>query len=565
VLDAVEALIAERGREARCSGFKLGSRPGALPEAIAYFYPGSLQPATRDELAAALEALPWIRRVSPRRASLGWVFADELVAELGGALGRGEVPSCRALEVWRGRRFAVGFLDPNLSKALHVGHLRNIVLGHGYAALLAASGARVTRRACLSDVGRSVFEALCGVFAGDPDRRSVPAGHKPDHFVGRCYARYAAGLPAPDPAIRSPIAAEVEVHGDPAEQAMRRWAAGDTTVRRQWGLILDWALAGQRESLRRLGVAIDEFSRESEALGELDLLVAEGLASGVLARDPQGNVVYLCERPDFPSLTLLRHDGCSTEYGRLLAVLSRDQALAETLDSYVSVVGDEWKPAGAVFEEALRRLRPCPLFEKISMVYHGMVLLDGSTMKSRDGKALLLDDFWERLLAAEPVQALAGVSGAPGSPELVADVLTKLSFLAGDPRRPISFDWERFIDPRRNPAWSVARALCRALAESERPPAPGDPRDPWFRVLALQGLAFPRVVASAVEGAAFRGLIAWLRELSARYLEAPAGAACARVAGSLLAAGLGALGVGTPRLLQASGADPSPARASATL
>ncbi len=85
------------------------------------------------------------------------------------------------------------FWDANATKALHVGHLRNLALGNALAAALTQAGARVERRSLISDAGRSMGEAMAGVIQSGRHTQSWPDGaQKSDHFVGLCYADYVA-------------------------------------------------------------------------------------------------------------------------------------------------------------------------------------------------------------------------------------------------------------------------------------------------------------------------------------------------------------------------------------
>ena len=110
-------------------------------------------------------------------------------------------PPCRKVTVARqqladlahGQRFSVQFWDANATKALHVGHLRNLAIGNALAAALSQAGAQVERRSLISDAGRSMGEAMAGVMKSGRHAQAWPdKNEKSDHFVGCCYAEYVA-------------------------------------------------------------------------------------------------------------------------------------------------------------------------------------------------------------------------------------------------------------------------------------------------------------------------------------------------------------------------------------
>ena len=163
-----------------------------------------------------IEAEPWVEAI----ASDG----DEVLLRLDERLGRGEgraqleggegIEGANA-DLAAGRRYAVYFWGANTTKALHIGHLRNLAVGHALGAALEQAGARVERRSLICDVGRSMGEAMAGVVHSGRDQQVWPEGEeKSDHFVGACYADYvtagrAAGVvggrtPTTAPRTRSP-------------------------------------------------------------------------------------------------------------------------------------------------------------------------------------------------------------------------------------------------------------------------------------------------------------------------------------------------------------------------
>src|SRR6185312_4969848 len=105
------------------------------------------------------------------------------------ALEAGGRAEAQLTDLARGRRVSMQFWDANATKALHVGHLRNLAIGNGLAAALAQAGAQVERRSRISDLGRAIGEAMAGVVASGRHAAGFSDGDgKSDHFVGECYA-----------------------------------------------------------------------------------------------------------------------------------------------------------------------------------------------------------------------------------------------------------------------------------------------------------------------------------------------------------------------------------------
>src|ERR1700733_247725 len=136
---------------------------------------------------------PWVQDVRRSadgvevRLDSGWIEAAGAALEAGGDA------EATLADLANGRRYSVQFWDANATKALHVGHLRNLAIGNALAAALAQAGAQVERRSLSSDAGRSMGEARAGVLGSGREARGWPdSDEKSDHFVGLCYADYVA-------------------------------------------------------------------------------------------------------------------------------------------------------------------------------------------------------------------------------------------------------------------------------------------------------------------------------------------------------------------------------------
>src|SRR5580700_8649825 len=147
---------------------------------------------------AALERIacePWVDTVDSEHASEGVRLRlhDSWIELAGAALEAGGSSESPLLDLAHGRRFSVQFWDANATKALHIGHLRNLAIGNALAAALTQAGAQVERRSRISDMGRAMGEAMAGVTqSGRHAQGWFDGDEKSDHFVGLCYAEYVA-------------------------------------------------------------------------------------------------------------------------------------------------------------------------------------------------------------------------------------------------------------------------------------------------------------------------------------------------------------------------------------
>src|ERR1700761_7877719 len=299
--------------------------------------------------AASREALdriaadPAVESITENKGGVDVRLADDWIEERGEALEPGaDLNANRDLAA--GERYAVYFWGANTTKALHVGHLRNLALGNAIAAALRTGGARVENRSLICDVGRSMGEAMAGVVAsGRADHElGAEGGEKSDHFVGLCYADYvkAGRDEVGDDGAEDSVARESALYDDKADELMMRVLAGDQRALELWSKTRAWVISGQRKTLARLGVPFDKVIFESDFLPEVAELTNLGLREGMLRRREDGMVIYPTRREELEEMPLVRSDGLPTQHMRALAYW----AAAPELDGMTSlqVCGTEW-------------------------------------------------------------------------------------------------------------------------------------------------------------------------------------------------------------------------------
>ena len=349
-----------------------------------------------------------------------------------GARGRRRPASAHA-DLAAGARYAVYFWGANTTKALHIGHLRNLALGNAIAAALRVGGAKVENRSLICDVGRSMGEAMAGVVASGraDDDLGADGGEKSDHFVGLCYAEYVTagrriGAATTAPRTRSP--ARSALYEDKADELMMRVLAGDQEALELWSKTRAWVISGQRKTLARLGVPFDKVIFESDFLPEVAELTNLGLREGTLRRRADGMVFYPTAREELEEMPLVRADGLPTQHMRALAYW----AAAPELDDVISlqVCGTEWvahvtcrrQLIDALAAASQRPPGPGPTPRgggpPTHDVFHGMVAREQRSDHLHEEGALLIDDLVEWIeaeIAADP--ALAAVRAAHPQPD----------------------------------------------------------------------------------------------------------------------------------------------------
>jgi arginyl-tRNA synthetase len=537
----LDSLLAGHDPERRCRGIELRSRREPYADVRLLLSDGSwLASAGGVRLVEACRRHPFVAGVRATRAAVVLRLSDRVIAELARDLLAGVSSAMGTGHLLAGRRVMVGFIGPNTCKALHLGHLRNIVLGDSLAAALAAAGASVVRENLVGDIGRSVGEAMAGCErhhgGEDPARLHV----KPDQFVGRCYRDYLRGSERDEGRWPDPSREGGPPKGDLADRLLKDWYEGRAAARDLWQRLRRWVMQGHRDTLARLGTVIDRVDYESGGIDRGMSLVREALTSGVLRRCDGGRIVYDTGRAEYATLVLTREDGFPTEHTRLIGVY--DRILDDCRDGlYVELAGDEWRPSAERLGELIATLRPGPRNERHIRLFHAMLTIGDAKLSSSEGEPLLVDELLDRLLKLPAVARLAARTQGAVPPAAIADLVLRGYFLGCPPSEPQRFVWDDFVDPERGLGWTIARAWCR-----DRDALTGrseiNPEDPEDRLLVLRSQSFVRVLGQAATQLDLTPVVRYLRTLVEDHLAAPAVPGRERLFLTVLGTILGALG-----------------------
>jgi arginyl-tRNA synthetase len=493
-----------------------------------------------QESLMALEKLadePWVKEVIRDGDDVRLRLADSWIESMGAALEAGGSIEAPLSELASHQRFSVQFWDANATKALHIGHLRNLAIGNALAAALTQAGGQIERRSRISDMGRAMGEAMAGVMASGRHAQGWSEGdEKSDHFVGMCYAEYVSAgngvLEAGqlDQAEDS-LSREVEVQNDAADELMKRVLSGDPEAVELWYKTRAWVIAGQRKTLARLGIAFDRVLFESDFLTETAELAEMGLRNGTLKRRGDGVIVYVTGVEELEEMPLVRADGQSTQHMRSLTYALSAPDLEDMVS--LQVTGSEWVAHVTGIRRLAAELKPelNGGFHPNRSIFHGMVSSQKRALTSSAGAQLIdeLSDWIDTRIDAN--SEWRAVRRSHPSPERIAAQLALGYFLPYPVTPDIDFEPARLLDDEESLGWSLVRARARrsSLHTSGLPA-----EDPDYRFAVVQSALYRRYLRLAVERLDVRPLAHYLKHLSLWYLEGERGEHVERVVHTLL-------------------------------
>ena len=506
---------------------------------------GWRQDAASLQALAQIEREPWVDSVSGDGETMRVRLADSWIEMTGAALEAGGRAELALTDLARGERVSVQFWDPNATKALHVGHLRNLAIGNALASALAHAGAQVERRSRISDMGRSMGEAMAGVVQSGRHVQGYTDGdEKSDHFVGMCYADYVAGgglLTAGQlEQAEDSLSREEHVLNDAADELIKGVLSGEPDAVELWYKTRAWVIAGQRKTLARLGISFDRVLFESDYIAEAVELAETGLREGVLTRRDDGVVVYRTGFEELQEVPLVRADGLTTQHMRSLTYA----VTAPDLDGMTSlqVTGSEWVAHLTSIRKLVSELRPQLNggFHPSRSILHGMVASQKRTVTSSAG-AQLIDELTDWLDAQiDSDRDRRAVRARHPHPERIAAQVALGYFLPQPLSNDVEFDPSRLLRETESLGWDLARARARPSAPASAGGRPAE--DPDYRFAVVQSELYRRHLRLAVQRFDVRPLAHYLKHLSIWYLEQDRSAPVERVMHTLLdrsARGLG--------------------------
>ncbi|MBR4871829.1 MAG: arginine--tRNA ligase [Alistipes sp.] len=355
-----------------------------------------------------------------------------------------------------GRTIMIEYSSPNTNKPLHLGHIRNNLLGYSVATILKANGHNVIKVNLVNDRGIHICKSMLAwqLYGGGETPES--SGMKGDHLVGKYYVEFdkhykaevkalvAKGMSEDEAKKKAPIMVA-------AQEMLRKWEAKDPEVYSLWETMNGWVYEGFDVTYKALGVDFDKVYYESQTYLLGKSLVEDGLQKGVFFRKEDNSVWIDLEADGLDQKLLLRGDGTSVYMTQDLGTaLSRFEE--NSLDDMIYVVGNEQNYHFQVLKLVLKKLG----YEWSDNIFHlsyGMVELPEGKMKSREGTVVDADDLIADMVgtAREMSQELGKLDGvseedAAAISEMVGLGALKYFILKVDPKKTMLFDPRESID-----------------------------------------------------------------------------------------------------------------------
>lgn len=350
----------------------------------------------------------------------------------------------------------IEYSSPNTNKPLHLGHVRNNLLGYSLSRIMEANGNRVVKTNIVNDRGIHICKSMLAWQKWGNGITPEEAGKKGDHLIGDFYVLFdkhyksevaslmEQGKSKEEAEAASPLMAE-------AREMLRRWEAGDEEVRSVWRMMNQWVYDGFDETYRRMGVDFDKIYYESETYLEGKDKVLEGLEKGIMYRKEDGSVWADLTAEGLDHKLLLRSDGTSVYMTQDIGT-AKLRFIDYPIDQMIYVVGNEQNYHFQVLSILLDKLGFKWGKDLVHFSY-GMVELPEGKMKSREGTVVDADDLMNEMetTARETSAELGKLDGC--TPEEAREVsrivgmgALKYFILKVDPRKNMTFNPKESID-----------------------------------------------------------------------------------------------------------------------
>ena len=364
--------------------------------------------------------------------SLSNVYWRETLDSIAADPDFGQLPST-------GRRVMVEFSSPNTNKPLHLGHVRNNLLGSSVSDLLKAAGDEVIKTTLVNDRGVHICKSMYAWQKKFDGATPESTGKKGDHLVGDCYVAYAQ-MEKEDPSVI-----------DDVHEMLVKWEAADPEVRALWSMMNQWVFDGFEQTYKSLGISFDKtyYEHDTYLLGKE--LVQKGLEMGVFVQEADGSVWCDLTADGLDRKIVQRGDGTSVYITQDLGTAERRFAEYK-LDSHIYVVGNEQNYHFQVLKLILGKLG----FDWAEQIFHlsyGMVELPEGKMKSREGTVVDADDLIQKMYdeakaTSEESGKLDGLSDEEKDKlyHMIGLGALKYFILKVDPKKTMLFDPKESID-----------------------------------------------------------------------------------------------------------------------
>ena len=409
---------------------------------------------TGNEIGAYLEReLPQVSGFNVIKGFLNISFADSYwISRLFDDI----MPDTFAIAKANGQKVMVEYSSPNTNKPLHLGHVRNNLLGYSVSAILAAAGYEVIKTNLVNDRGVHICKSMLAWQKWGDGETLESSGLKGDHLAGKYYVLFDKEYKKQIEQLKSEGQTEDEAKKNAplikeAQQMLLKWEAGDLEVMSLWETMNSWVYAGFAETYKKLGVSFDKYYYESGTYLLGKDIIERGLQKGVFFKKEDSSVWIDLTSEGLEEKLVLRSDGTSV-------YITQDIGTAELkyndyhMDKSVYVVGNEQDYHFKVLFNILKRLETSGA-DGLNHLSYGMVDLPSGKMKSREGTVVDADDLIAQMeqTAKETTEAMgkAGDLSEEEKPALYHTIgmgALKYFLLKVDPKKRLLFDPNESVD-----------------------------------------------------------------------------------------------------------------------
>ena len=375
----------------------------------------------------------------------------------------------------RGSLYLIEYSSPNTNKPLHLGHIRNNLLGNAVANILEAAEKKVVRVNLVNDRGIHICKSMLAWQKFGNQETPESSGIKGDHFVGKYYVLFDAALKKEIAAWIAQGFSEEEAQKKSqlmteAQEMLRKWEENDPEIRKIWSQMNGWVYDGFEKTYQRLGIRFDKTYYESDTYLLGKQIVEDGLKSGSFFQKNDGSIWADLSEEGLDEKLLLRADGTSV-------YMTQDLGTAQLRyneyqpDKMIYVVGNEQNYHFDVLKLILHKKLQKNFGQSIEHLSYGMVELPFGKMKSREGTVVDADDLMEAMFQEAKItsEALGKFNFEEKEANDLYEMLglgaLKYFILKVDPKKNMLFNPEESIDFNGNtaPFIQYTHARCKSL------------------------------------------------------------------------------------------------------
>lgn len=409
----------------------------------------------------------------------------------------------------------VEYSSPNTNKPLHLGHIRNNLLGYSVAKIIEAAGKKVIKTQIINDRGIHICKSMLAWQLFGNGETPTSAQLKGDQLVGKYYVLFDLKYKAEIQELITQGKTEKEAAQQAplfvaAQELLRRWEANDSEVRNLWETMNEWVYEGFEKTYRDLGVSFDSYYYESDTYLLGKSIIEEGISKGIFYAKNDGSIWVDLTAEGLDEKLLLRSDGTAVYMTQDLGTASQRVKDHPEIQGMVYTVGNEQDYHFKVLFLILKKLG----YSWAESLYHlsyGMVDLPSGKMKSREGTVVDADDLMVQMEAtAKEISEQHGKLDALSEQEkkqLYRDIglgALKYFILKVDPKKRILFDPEASVDFNGNTGpfiqytyariQSILRKAPKGLKMSLESSVTLDPKE---KAILKQLLSYPEVLQQA--------------------------------------------------------------------